>query len=783
MGFNLTNEFIDQTFPQLVQISGSQLLNGTGSVITDLDFTGSHVESASHAEFADTAFQADNATLATNATSASYIPAAGVDGTVASASVSLSTTSASFADNSNTASFALNFNPTATASYATFAESASHAIIADSALTVVSASYAATATSASHAVRADGSGTAEDLIITVKNVQASTIAAGVPVYSNGVTGENVNVLSASNDSSATMPAIGITQTSISANGNGVVVISGREANINTSGLVAGKPVYVGLNGTLTATKPTGSALIQNIGTAAKINASGEIIVQGAGRSNDLPNLTTDYVWLGDSNQVPQVVASSSIVVDNANTASYVAAANIVGTVASASAAISSSHAIRADISDGVATNARLNVADITASNATFTSASIGNLTTVTGSATIIGDQYIILNSDAPVQRFAGLKVYDSNSALTGSFEWDSIDDNWIQVETGGTSAGMLTGISGSKGSEAYPANNTILKGTGNHTVQDSSIVDNGTNVTTTLPISASGGITGSLNGNADTATSASYATTASFATNIAGNVAGNLVVTGASRNGSTIDSNFKQSFGSPGNNQQADLVALGSGTINSKNYTNRNFFVADYSGFGNQFKDYFSIEYYDSFTYNYGCEFNVNGVAARLNVQASGSGTGFSAARTANMGVYDDHDGTGQLKFVAGDSIDTNFILGNRGMAVTGSVYSKISDLTITSNSASLDLQNGDMFRLTLVSGSNTHLYSANVREGQTVSLQLKQPTSAANSHGTVSFGTEFKFAGGTAPTATAASGSIDVVTLQAFDGTSLLGTSVLNLS
>ena len=783
MGFNLTNEFIDQTFPQLVQISGSQLLNGTGSVITDLDFTGSHVESASHAEFADTAFQADNATLATNATSASYIPAAGVDGTVASASVSLSTTSASFADNSNTASFALNFNPTATASYATFAESASHAIIADSALTVVSASYAATATSASHAVRADGSGTAEDLIITVKNVQASTIAAGVPVYSNGVTGENVNVLSASNDSSATMPAIGITQTSISANGNGVVVISGREANINTSGLVAGKPVYVGLNGALTATKPTGSALIQNIGTAAKINASGEIIVQGAGRSNDLPNLTTDYVWLGDSNQVPQAVASSSIVVDNANTASYVAAANIVGTVASASAAISSSHAIRADISDGVATNARLNVADITASNATFTSASIGNLTTVTGSATIIGDQYIILNSDAPVQRFAGLKVYDSNSALTGSFEWDSIDDNWIQVETGGTSAGMLTGISGSKGSEAYPANNTILKGTGNHTVQDSSIVDNGTNVTTTLPISASGGITGSLNGNADTATSASYATTASFATNIAGNVAGNLVVTGASRNGSTIDSNFKQSFGSPGNNQQADLVALGSGTINSKNYTNRNFFVADYSGFGNQFKDYFSIEYYDSFTYNYGCEFNVNGVAARLNVQASGSGTGFSAARTANMGVYDDHDGTGQLKFVAGDSIDTNFILGNRGMAVTGSVYSKISDLTITSNSASLDLQNGDMFRLTLVSGSNTHLYSANVREGQTVSLQLKQPTSAANSHGTVSFGTEFKFAGGTAPTATAASGSIDVVTLQAFDGTSLLGTSVLNLS
>ena len=121
-----------------------------------------------------------------------------------------------------------------------------------------------------------------------------------------------------------------------------------------------------------------------------------------------------------------------------------------------------------------------NFNSLTSSNASFTSASIGYLRTITGSATIIGDQYIILNSEAPAQRFAGLKVYDSNSALTGSFEWDSIDDNWIQVETGGESAGMLTGISGSKGSEVYPTNNTLLKGTGNHTVQDSIITDDGT---------------------------------------------------------------------------------------------------------------------------------------------------------------------------------------------------------------------------------------------------------------------------------------------------------------
>ena len=121
-------------------------------------------------------------------------------------------------------------------------------------------------------------------------------------------------------------------------------------------------------------------------------------------------------------------------------------------------------------------------ANLTASNASFQSASIGHLQTITGSATIIGDEYIILNADSPTARYAGIKVYDSGSGLTGSFEWDSVDDNWIQVDTGGSSAGMLTGTAGSKGSEVYPTANTLLKGTGNHTVVDSNITDNGVNI-------------------------------------------------------------------------------------------------------------------------------------------------------------------------------------------------------------------------------------------------------------------------------------------------------------
>ena len=46
-----------------------------------------------------------------------------------------------------------------------------------------------------------------------------------------------------------------------------------------------------------------------------------------------------------------------------------------------------------------------------------------------------------------------------------------------------------------------------------------------------------------------------------------------------------------------------------------------------------------------------------------------------------------------------------------------------------------------------------------------------------------LSFAPEFKFAGGTAPTITAASGSTDILTFQSYDASSLFGTAVQNLS
>jgi hypothetical protein len=186
---------------------------------------------------------------------------------------------------------------------------------------VVSASYAIsssqaenanTAISASHAEFADQATQAEDLYVTVKNTSGGIINKGLAVHATGVTGENINVILADSSVPADMPAIGLLEETLGINATGRAIINGRLLNVNTSGLVAGQSVYVNGAGLLTTNKPTGSDLIQAIGVAGKINASdGEIIVQGAGRTNDLPNIQDGYAWVGNVDHVPTAVSTAS----------------------------------------------------------------------------------------------------------------------------------------------------------------------------------------------------------------------------------------------------------------------------------------------------------------------------------------------------------------------------------------------------------------------------------------------------------------------------------------
>ena len=173
------------------------------------------------------------------------------------------------------------------------------------------ASYVETAQTASYVLNANN---ATDLIVQVKNTQDSTILKGQVLHSVGVTGENIDVITASNNSAASMPGFAVANQDINSNASGQAIISGKIKNIDTSGLTAGSNVYVNLNGGYTGTKPSGSSLIQNIGVVGKVNATeGELIILGAGRSNDVPNLLDNQIFFGSgSNQSQQIHISGAL---------------------------------------------------------------------------------------------------------------------------------------------------------------------------------------------------------------------------------------------------------------------------------------------------------------------------------------------------------------------------------------------------------------------------------------------------------------------------------------
>ena len=147
-------------------------------------------------------------------------------------------------------------------------------------------------------------GSATQLQFTALNSTGSSIAKGAAVYVSGHTTET-QVAPADNTSASTMPAFGITADAIANGATGTVIISGEVSGINTSSFSDGDELYVGTGGALTATKPTGTALIQKVAKVTKAAASGEILVTGAGRVNDLPNLPDGNIWIGDSSGVPQ----------------------------------------------------------------------------------------------------------------------------------------------------------------------------------------------------------------------------------------------------------------------------------------------------------------------------------------------------------------------------------------------------------------------------------------------------------------------------------------------
>lgn len=166
------------------------------------------------------------------------------------------------------------------------------------------------------------------LTFKAKNASGGSIAQGVPVAINGVSGDVPTVIPADASTSA-MPAFGLTAASVNDNADVQIVTFGNLSNIATNTYPAGATLYVDDGGGVSTTPPAGSASkIQNIGRVVRSHAdSGVIKVGGAGRTNATPNLDEGHFFLGDANnqsiesayQLPLTVGTSGQVLTSNGT--------------------------------------------------------------------------------------------------------------------------------------------------------------------------------------------------------------------------------------------------------------------------------------------------------------------------------------------------------------------------------------------------------------------------------------------------------------------------------
>ena len=207
---------------------------------------------------------------------------------------------------------------------------------ATSALTASGNIYPTTSGSSGQVITTDGLGNlsfqyVQDVYVPIKNISGGELVKGTPVHatSSVAEGNATPVIAASASDATTMPATFVLNETLADEEEGIALLSGYIQGINTSLFTAGDVIYVGTNGGFTDVKPTGSGnLIQNLGVVTKVHASnGSGWIYGSGRSNDLPNLPTGKIWVGDGN----TVTSSIVHLDEPNsTAQFTGSISLTG---------------------------------------------------------------------------------------------------------------------------------------------------------------------------------------------------------------------------------------------------------------------------------------------------------------------------------------------------------------------------------------------------------------------------------------------------------------------
>ena len=158
---------------------------------------------------------------------------------------------------------------------------------------------------------------AEKVIQTVRFGEA--VSKGDPLVITGYHGSTgPAIVERADATDATkMPAYGVALEDYATNATGLMIAVGDFNDFDTSSYSVGDTLYVAVGGGMTNVKPTGTALIQNMGIVSRSNANnGDVEIVAIGRTNDVPNLPTGRLFVGTATNTSLI--SDVVYVDDAN---------------------------------------------------------------------------------------------------------------------------------------------------------------------------------------------------------------------------------------------------------------------------------------------------------------------------------------------------------------------------------------------------------------------------------------------------------------------------------
>jgi hypothetical protein len=642
----------------------------------------------------------------------------------------------------------------------------------------------------------------------IRNREATPILKGTPLFASGSTGDNVDVYIADAGNPLRMPATLIAgDTTLAAGGTGRAIIIGHIEGVDTTGYPAGTQVYVAVGGGWTATRPTGSATpVQPLGIVTRQGNNGMGIVLTE-LPNSLPNIQTGYAWVGDGTNQPVAVPTSSFGGGGTiNTGSFATTGSntFVGTQNIKNSLIiedPTNQLIYTQLDqnsvnglfqfyqaggNGYQFNNNVQITgDLTASlqeGYVWVGDSSGRTTTVAtssfgGGGTINTGSFATTGSNT----FVGNQFISSSDIfLTGS------GGSFVNIfqNSPGEPTSAIRFYSGStidqigRGGQIRVGGNGTSINIGSFGAGQTSLVDFDFINLQTL-FSQNLRVVGSKDFRVVGSGSDEFSSIGPRGTISLSSGSSDIVFNAAQIPFGTETVNYN-TINRAGDDKRIILDIYNLESTLALNITATGSFIQDFSPVTNVNENAIKLQPYSNYQRGQVTilrDLDVSGSTSITGTLTSSLQQGYvwvgnANGRTTTVPTSSFGGGGSAFPFTGDAQISGS-------LGVTGSMSGFVNTLSVASSTASVNFNDGNMFTLTLPTGSITHITPTNIKRGQTINIQINQPNDAST--GSVSFSSNVLFAGGADYQSTATGSAIDLLTFISLDGTNVLATSIKN--